>query len=290
MKVPCPPPRLLSTFAETLSKTTVGAGETHYSTKGVHISAQVVDGPSLEKYGLMMDSEEDQHEYNVKVMTAALLLQWRGEYNPYSQDLRCVAEQNRLIPPASLFISIGAVSPLFRRQNLLVDHQDVSEAPWTEQTFFSTGGFPLLDEQEVREGTFIRLFDAGLVHCTYGSDSMELFGQINHFIGFTKTQAVVLINILALYRRNRLQSSSTGTKIAHTVHPYKQTIIILSRQCCRFGRFALLEYQSEALETDWTHTFHREQCLVSWGPARDWHCTPDWRDLATEELETEAGG
>lgn len=265
-----PPSRFITIPEKCPPQSLQGQVVKHYFLKGVHVRARVVEARSLEGEGLKLDSKEARWNYERMMVTATLLGQWRRETDEYSRTLTLVTQPDRLIPPAPHFISIGAASPFFRTPELLVYHKDVSEPPWTEQNFLSNKGIPLVDKQEIREGSLIRLFDPALAQRFQGKDSSELFGQVKHFIGFTTDHAIALIDIHTFYRSGRLVSYASGNFIHPKIRPYEETIILLARSRCRFEPISMLRYWDEEFSVSQTHTLLQEERLIGRGPKREW--------------------
>lgn len=131
---------------------------------------------------------------------------------------------------------------------------------------------PLLNELEVCEGAFIRLYDPAIT-----LDSPQLFGQIHHFIGYTTTHVVALLNIFTFYRFGDLLSYSTGEIIHPSLRLREQTIILIARPRCRFEQEPTLALRSEDVDINTTCTFLHSEGMVAWGPKRDWPNRADWK-------------
>lgn len=225
------------------------------------------------------------------MVRVATLQKWEGTQDAESEQLSRVAGPGRIMPPASHFINVCAASPFFRTLELQVYQGDLHESPWTEQCFMSVNADILVDEHEIREGSFIRLFDPTLFQATQGADAPVLFGIVSYFIGFTSTHVVALVEIISFFRFGRLMSYSSGEVIHSSLRLKEQTIVLLDRSRCRFDSVATLEFNSIDTEFAHTHTYFRQEGLMAWGPKREWPEKEGWvRELEKRPEDRDSEG
>lgn len=277
-------PKIITTY-ETMPKPSLSGGiVSHYYLNGIHARARVIGVSKLGRKGLIVDTQEERSEHERRDITAAVLKGF-GEQDIFTEHLSQVAAPEQLIPPAAHFTNIRAASPFFRTDELKIFHKDLTESPWTEESFLPIQEESLLIEQEIREGSFVRLYDPALAHETQGNDSPQLFGQVHHFIGYTPIYAVALLNILTFYRFGNLMSYSTGEIIHPSLRLREQTIILIARPRCRFEQEPTLAFKPKDVDIEHSFTFFHAIGMVAWGPKRDWPNRADWEKELRKTVE-----
>lgn len=156
-------------------------------------------------------------------------------------------------------------------------HEGLAEAPWIELDYQSAHGYTPIDK-EIRQNSYICLFDEELGRESNGLDTPKLFGQILEFIGFDEVYAIAIIQIFTYYHRPSLQllSYHTGKHWHYQKRCYEQTIIFLRRPFCKFAPTDLLEYQPGKLTAGRSMVLHSNKTIVIWGPRRPWREQRDW--------------
>lgn len=241
--------------------------------------AEEIDKGDLQQRGLKLDNAADGKAYTKTILAATLTLQGTKGIGPCSSKIRFIVTNRQLMLPISAFVAIAAASPFFRTHNIVSYQQGLAEVPWTERNLLSIEGVDILDKEEVREGSFIKLYDSALSEQTNGRDAPVLYGQIIRFIGFDITYVTTSIRIFAFHRYATQgptpyyppRMSSTGK------HHYSQAIILLCRERCRINPVTtVVEYKSAELTNQRSIITHIDKGLIEWGMRREWDEVRNW--------------
>lgn len=274
-------PRIITSYDLTPLKSQHGTIVRHGKVLGQYALAKRVTEGNFSGKGLVLDSEEERETYRRKMLAADLSLVWKRSADLYTDNLRSISADQYFMPLPRSFAFIAAASPFFRVPDIISDYQGVVEVPWIERSFQSSvPGVKLTYYTEnLREGSYIQLYDIALSQRSNGLDAPHLHGQIHKFIGFDDNYVVASIFIFTFYRypSRSLTSYSTGKIILAEPHQYEQTIILLRREHCRINSHDLLEYSNGELTGPHYYTLHSDEKMIECGPERLWTKNTHWK-------------